>query len=204
MRSREAGLKGVLPSKACRTMPSRTSPRLMSWYSAKAFRTLRIRFSMRTPVCTRSTRSLESSTMVPVYHGTKILANRNRKLWSRPQSPGISDSRVQIPDGLAARLEGSYIKAECPAGLAPCPADGRSHVIVLVLDGQGGASSQPDVTHRFIPRRQPEGSDLFIFVMNFTLLRPERRILDRFGFEMSDGEIGSIHPHGASIHVFAP
>src|SRR6202521_3935464 len=44
-------------------MPSRRSPRVMSWYSAKAFKILSRRFSMRTPVWTRSTRSFGSSAM---------------------------------------------------------------------------------------------------------------------------------------------
>src|SRR5271169_6261069 len=74
MRSSEAALNGIFPSKAWRTMPSKRSPRLMSWYSAKAFRTLSRRFSMRTPVCTRSTSSFESSIMctnVPQYLRTR-------------------------------------------------------------------------------------------------------------------------------------
>src|SRR6266851_1431297 len=45
---------GALPSKACSTMPSRRSPSDRSCSSASALSTLRIRFSMRTPVCTRS------------------------------------------------------------------------------------------------------------------------------------------------------
>src|SRR5258706_1603959 len=73
MRSSEAALNGVLQSKACSTMPSSRSPRVMSWYSAKAFRTLSSRFSIRTPVCTRSTSSFGSSVMctnVSQYIGT--------------------------------------------------------------------------------------------------------------------------------------
>src|SRR5580693_8537394 len=73
MRSSEAALNGVLPSKAWSTIPSSRSPRVMSWYSAKPFRTLRRRFSMRTPVWTRSTSSFESSIMgtsVPQYKDT--------------------------------------------------------------------------------------------------------------------------------------
>src|SRR5581483_7223429 len=54
MRSIEAGENGTLPSKACNRMPSSKSPSVKSWYSANAFRTLSSRFSMRTPVCTRS------------------------------------------------------------------------------------------------------------------------------------------------------
>src|ERR1700678_3831242 len=72
MRSSDAGLNGVFPSKACSTMPSSTSPKVRSWYSAKAFSTFKIRFSMRTPVCTRSTTSFCSSTIrtnVPRYIG---------------------------------------------------------------------------------------------------------------------------------------
>lgn len=46
---------GDLPSKLCRTIPSSRSPRLISRWVARAFRTFRMRFSMRTPVCTRST-----------------------------------------------------------------------------------------------------------------------------------------------------
>src|SRR5271169_5101192 len=74
MRSSEAALNGIFPSKAWRTMPSKRSPRLMSWYSAKAFRTLSRRFSMRTPVWTRSTSSFRSSimcTIIPSYQGTR-------------------------------------------------------------------------------------------------------------------------------------
>src|SRR5690242_4625184 len=52
---RLSGPKGHFPSNAWSTMPSMRSPRVRSWYSANAFITLRIRFSRRTPVCTRST-----------------------------------------------------------------------------------------------------------------------------------------------------
>src|SRR5581483_2206884 len=69
---------GALPSKACSTMPSRRSPRVMSRSSANAFSTLRMRFSMRTPVWTRST-SISSfrATMVHMYHGTKFKTRAN-------------------------------------------------------------------------------------------------------------------------------
>src|SRR5450759_2330364 len=43
----------------------------MSWYSARPLRTLRMRFSIRTPVWTRSTSYL--STMVLRYHGTHFV-----------------------------------------------------------------------------------------------------------------------------------
>src|SRR5437868_6873025 len=70
MRSSEAWLNGHLPSKACRTMPSSKSPSVRSWYSAKAFKTFTRRFSIRTPVCTRSTSRglLSMRTKVPRYH----------------------------------------------------------------------------------------------------------------------------------------
>src|SRR5947208_1042847 len=45
---------------ACRTMPSSNSPNDRSWYSASALRTLTMRFSMRTPVCTRTTNGADS------------------------------------------------------------------------------------------------------------------------------------------------
>src|SRR5689334_21497017 len=54
MRLSVSSPKGALPSNAWRTMPSSRSPRVMSWYSARAFRTRRGRFSVRTPVWTRS------------------------------------------------------------------------------------------------------------------------------------------------------
>ena len=41
---------GALPSKACRTIPSSKSPRVRSRHSARPLSTLRVRFSMRTPV----------------------------------------------------------------------------------------------------------------------------------------------------------
>src|SRR5215470_13010052 len=70
MRLRESSLKGHFPSKACSTMPSNKSPKVMSWYSAKPFSTLSRRFSMRTPVCTRSTsRGSFVVIMVPMYRG---------------------------------------------------------------------------------------------------------------------------------------
>src|SRR4051812_24529392 len=65
--------KAALPSKACSTMPSSRSPKVRSFNSAKAFRTFRMRFSMRTPVCTRSisSRSAACVFMVLMYLGTK-------------------------------------------------------------------------------------------------------------------------------------
>src|ERR1700722_11493844 len=58
-------------------MPSRRSPRVRSWYSARAFSTFRMRFSIRTPVWIRSTWSLGflindrfTCTYVPEYVGT--------------------------------------------------------------------------------------------------------------------------------------
>src|SRR5229473_4820400 len=62
MRFIDSEPKGAFPSKAWRTMPSRRSPRVMSWYSAMALRTFTMRFSMRTPVWVRSI-----VTMVPMY-----------------------------------------------------------------------------------------------------------------------------------------
>src|ERR1700751_1927074 len=88
--------------------------------------------------------------------------------------------------------------------LGLCLARGISHAIVLVLDGQGGASSQPNLADRLIPGRKPEGLDLLVFVMNFALLRPERRVLGRFTFNAGDGEIGSVHPYLATIDVVTP
>src|SRR5208282_976024 len=79
MRLSDSGLKGVLPSKACSTMPSSRSPRDMSWYSARALRTLRRRFSIRTPVWTRSTRNCGSVAMVtnvPWYTDTRQVPRR--------------------------------------------------------------------------------------------------------------------------------
>src|SRR5437588_2235387 len=72
MRRSDSSLKGHLPSKACSTIPSSKSPSVRSWYSAKPFSTLSRRFSMRTPVCTRSTtrRSSICVFMVPMYQGT--------------------------------------------------------------------------------------------------------------------------------------
>src|SRR5690606_39528282 len=55
MRSSEASLNGLLPSNACRMMPSSKSPIDVSWYSARALSTFTMRFSSRTPVCIRST-----------------------------------------------------------------------------------------------------------------------------------------------------
>src|SRR5262245_9235470 len=50
-----SGEKGAFPSKAWRTIPSRRSPSVRSLSSASAFRTFTSRFSMRAPICTRST-----------------------------------------------------------------------------------------------------------------------------------------------------
>src|SRR5258708_44164 len=51
-------------------MPSTRSPKVRSLYSAKAFNTFRRRFSIRTPVCTRSTAKNCPliGTNVPRYH----------------------------------------------------------------------------------------------------------------------------------------
>src|ERR1017187_3078442 len=75
--------KGALPSKACSTMPSSRSPSVRSFSSASPLRTFSRRFSMRTPVCTRSTTMGCSSCsfMVLMYQCTKIMSN----LMDRPQ-----------------------------------------------------------------------------------------------------------------------
>src|SRR6202042_1976829 len=52
--ARTGGPKGVLPSKACRTMPSTRSPRDRSRYSARPLSTFSVLRSMRRPVCARS------------------------------------------------------------------------------------------------------------------------------------------------------
>src|SRR5487761_193664 len=78
MRFKLSRPNGHLPSNACSTMPSSKSPSVKSWYSAKALRTFSRRFSMRTPVCTRSTVNrlvpaidcLHHIMRVPMYHGT--------------------------------------------------------------------------------------------------------------------------------------
>ncbi len=50
----DSAVDGAFPSKAWSTIPSSRSPSVKSFNSAKAFRTLRTRFSIRTPVWTRS------------------------------------------------------------------------------------------------------------------------------------------------------
>src|ERR1700680_2212311 len=45
-----------------------------------------MRFSMRTPVWTRSTRSSDLFTMVPMYHGTQMTGNRRAASCLRPAS----------------------------------------------------------------------------------------------------------------------
>src|SRR5271165_639603 len=75
--------------------------------------------------------------------------------------------------------------------------------VILVFDRQRGAPAQPDVTHRFVPRWQPEALYFCVFVMDLALLRPKGRILRRLGFDANHREIGSIDPDLAAIHVFA-
>src|SRR6476469_7836575 len=80
-------------------MPSRRSPRLRSWYSASPLRTLRMRFSIRTPVWTRSTSY--RSTMVLLYHGT----HRAHKLvLLPPERVDPFTERVTARAGLSDRL----------------------------------------------------------------------------------------------------
>src|SRR6201996_892472 len=86
-------LNGTLPSKACRMIPSSRSPSVMSFCSATAFNTFKSRFSMRTPVCTRSTSTNSRSCfpairLVPMYQYTKIN-------W-----PWFSDFLDPVPDSL--------------------------------------------------------------------------------------------------------
>src|SRR5450755_1319943 len=113
MRSSDAGLNGVLPSKACSTMPSSTSPSVMSWYSAKAFSTLRIRFSMRTPVCTRSTSRLGPSFMctnVPWYqlrikrHDCRFVMGRTGRATNRGLRRGRGSAGAEVTVELALRV----------------------------------------------------------------------------------------------------
>src|SRR5437762_6799955 len=74
---RELDEKGALPSKACSTIPSSKSPRVMSFNSANAFSTFRMRFSIRTPVCTRSTSTCRAAPvlMVPMYQDNLYQSN---------------------------------------------------------------------------------------------------------------------------------
>src|SRR5664279_231050 len=69
--------KGTLPSKACSTMPSSKSPRVMSWRSATALSTFKRRFSILTPVCTLST----FCPMLSMYHGT-VRFSRLAAAWT--------------------------------------------------------------------------------------------------------------------------
>src|SRR3974390_297361 len=58
-------------------MPSSRSPSVRSFNSAKSFRTFNKRFSMRTPVCTRSTSIIgPPGTMVYRYHGNTIMVTQ--------------------------------------------------------------------------------------------------------------------------------
>ena len=61
---------GVLPSKACSTMPSSKSPSDRSSESASALSTLSMRFSIRTPVCKRSTIRLAACDIGDSYQYT--------------------------------------------------------------------------------------------------------------------------------------
>src|SRR5271169_5991468 len=65
-------VNGVLPSNACSTTPSSKSPRVMSLYSASAFRTFNSRRSMRTPVCTRSDSKSKDREVERVQTGVRI------------------------------------------------------------------------------------------------------------------------------------
>src|SRR5271157_285088 len=76
------GEKGTsLPSKACRTIPSSRSPRVISFSSATALSTFNKRFSIRTPVWTRSTTTGSrfcctcgtGSSLVHAYQSTTVI-----------------------------------------------------------------------------------------------------------------------------------
>jgi hypothetical protein len=77
------------------------------------------------------------------------------------------NERRSVPPGSTGALAGRQHRRSS-SRLA-----GVGHAIVVVLDRQGGAPSQPNVTDRLIPCRKPERSDLLIFVVNLTLLRPD-------------------------------
>src|SRR5262245_57932566 len=108
-------LKGALPSKAWRTMPSSRSPRVMSLDSARPFRTLRMRFSSRTPVCTRWTVTVLgiAAASLRCYLGTKISKyqrNSKRRLEGLRQQdpvfhfvdPALLDCRPRRPLAITA------------------------------------------------------------------------------------------------------
>src|SRR5580698_9745866 len=77
------------------------------------------------------------------------------------------------------------------------------NMVFLVVDGQGSTPSQANVTYRLIPDRKPKSSKLLIFVTNFVLLRPERRVLRRLGLDAGYGKVASIHPHFSTMDVLA-
>src|SRR5450755_3618489 len=70
----------------------------MSWYSARPFRTLRMRFSIRTPVWTRSTSYL--STMVLIYHGTQFV---DQRIFGSPEVLDPVSKRVARRAGVRDR-----------------------------------------------------------------------------------------------------
>src|SRR5581483_5843147 len=81
---------------------------------------------------------------------------------------------------------------------------GIGHAIVFVLDGQSGTSTQPDIADRLVPDRKPEALEFLVFVTNFVLFRPERRLLRGLGFDTRNCEVGSVHPHFTAIDILAP
>ena len=85
-------LNADFPSRACRVTPSSRSPNERSRYSASAFSVLTNRFSIRTPICTRSTgRDLFASFIWDIV--TNIPMSRNSFLCSISMSAGRYPAR---------------------------------------------------------------------------------------------------------------
>src|SRR5271157_227176 len=99
--------KGALPSKACSTMPSSRSPSVMSFSSASPLRTFSSRFSMRTPVWTRSTTMGCSSCsfIVLMYQYTKVLSRPRLQLTDASPETFTGQRHRECEEGLCARSQ---------------------------------------------------------------------------------------------------
>ncbi len=72
-----------------------------------------------------------------------------------------------------------------------------------VIDGQRGATAEPDEANGFIASGQPEILDLHILVADLAFFRPKRRVLCGLGLNARDREVSGVDPYLSAIKILA-
>src|ERR1700680_214515 len=76
---------------------------------------------------------------------------------------------------------------------------GSRNPVVLIVDGEGGVPSQPNIAAASIGQRKPETAHFRIDLFDFCFFRPERRIFRGSRLNARDREVLGIHPNSAPI-----